>query len=180
MYLFAHHIPRRGAGGMQAFGDPTPFSFIGRSLWLPTWASAFRQQMRKRERRNGGFMGPHILQLQWSDGQLLCERGWEWCPLFAPDGKRNGRGRTSQFLSHVASRTWDYFSRKKKTRETGKASGRGEGTEVKWSFFPVSGRERGKKEGRQAWTPKLVNRFWSIASLDIHLYSEWESKVVLI
>lgn len=151
MYLFAHHIPRRG-GGMQAFGDPTPFSFIGRSLWLPTWASAFRQQMRKRERRNGGFMGPHMLQLQWSDGQLLCERGWEQCPLFAPDGKRNGRGRTSQFLSHVASRTWDYFSRKKKTRETGKASGRGEGR--RWNGASSQCLEE-KEERKRAGKPGL-------------------------
>lgn len=61
-------------------------------------------------------------------------------------------GRTSQFLSHVTSRTWDYFSKRKETRETGKASGRGEGR--RWNGASSQCLEE-KEERKRAGKPGL-------------------------
>lgn len=90
--------------------------------------------------------------------------------------------RTSQSLPHVTSRTWDYFSKKKKTRKAGEAGGGGggggdggDGGEM--DLLPRGWkRKRGKEEGRPARAQKLVECSWSTATLGIRLHSEWESK----
>lgn len=92
--------------------------------------------------------------------------------LFASDGRRNGWGVELANSGHTWLQEHETISPRKRRleRPARLVAGERDGGEVK--HLPSVWKKRGKKEGRQAWTQKLVDRSWSLASLDTHLYAE--------